>query len=141
MIILEGENLSSELKAWINGYFHDDTLQKVNMDDKENAMIVLESWNETKDTRTGCLVAQSIFGQVHIKYLVVVPGVRKKGVGFQLIKAIEEVARTKNSRFMYVETFSFQAPQFYMKYGFQVDFIRSAFDHDISYYYLSKILT
>lgn len=51
-----------------------------------------------------------------------------------------EYGKLRGCRFAFVETMSFQAPEFYQKLGFSIDFKREGFDAGASFYYLRKIL-
>ena len=42
----------------------------------------------------------------------------------KLLAKVEEFAREKNVEQINLSTYAFQAPEFYKKYGFQVEFIR-----------------
>jgi GNAT superfamily N-acetyltransferase len=81
-----------------------------------------------------------VFGQIHIKNLIVLSKERGKGIGKLLVNRVEEIALERNCNFLYVESFSYQAPEFYLKCGFHLDFVRHGFNQDISYYYLSKMV-
>jgi ribosomal protein S18 acetylase RimI-like enzyme len=65
---------------------------------------------------------------------------RGKGLGSQLVSCLEREAMDRGCSLMYVETLSFQAPGFYQKCEFSIDFIRKGFEHDICFYFLSKQL-
>lgn len=45
---------------------------------------------------------------------------RGAGLGSQLLNEAEKIARDHNCSFIKLNTFSFQAPAFYLKYGYQV---------------------
>jgi GNAT superfamily N-acetyltransferase len=45
---------------------------------------------------------------------------RGNGYGEQLLKAVEEEAKEKGAKQVFLDTFSFQAPGFYQKYGYRV---------------------
>jgi GNAT superfamily N-acetyltransferase len=45
---------------------------------------------------------------------------RSKGVGSALMKTVEEYACKQNCKGIFLTTFSFQAPEFYKKHGFEV---------------------
>jgi GNAT superfamily N-acetyltransferase len=45
---------------------------------------------------------------------------RSRGYGKRLLEEAESVARAKKCTFIKLDTFSFQAPEFYKKYGYKV---------------------
>jgi enamine deaminase RidA (YjgF/YER057c/UK114 family)/ribosomal protein S18 acetylase RimI-like enzyme len=72
---------------------------------------------------TGEIVAGVIGGMwggwLHITELWVRADLRKQGYGTRLLEAAENEARAKNCRGVYLETFTFQAPEFYRQHGYQ----------------------
>ncbi|MGG1680327.1 GNAT family N-acetyltransferase [Neobacillus sp. NRS-1170] len=57
---------------------------------------------------------------LHINYLWVDNSLRGKGYGKELLNHIEKTARENNCRLILLDSFSFQAPDFYQKLGFKV---------------------
>lgn len=57
---------------------------------------------------------------VHIDILWVDENFRENGYGSKLVKKVEDLAVEKGCRFIYLDTFSFQAPEFYKKNGYEV---------------------
>ncbi|SFG34021.1 Acetyltransferase (GNAT) family protein [Sporolactobacillus nakayamae] len=57
---------------------------------------------------------------LHIDFLWVHKRVRGKGYGSALLKEMENYALKNRCRFVYLDTFSFQAPEFYIKHGYTV---------------------
>ncbi len=55
---------------------------------------------------------------VYVDLLALSEAARGKGIGGQLIAELEEIARTKGKRGIFLDTYSFQAPDFYRKMGF-----------------------
>jgi GNAT superfamily N-acetyltransferase len=88
--------------------------------------IAFELYNN--DDFIGCLVIQMFWGQMHIKFLYA----RK------LLEHAFLYAQSRGSKFAFVETFNFQAPEFYKKLGFEVELVRQGYDRDTSFYYLRK---
>ncbi|WP_407272895.1 GNAT family N-acetyltransferase [Radiobacillus sp. PE A8.2] len=78
---------------------------------------------------------------LHIDFLWVDDRVRKQGYGSSLLNEIEILARNKGCRLIFLDTFSFQAPEFYKKHGFKV--VGKLEDHPQGFeqYFLEKRLT
>lgn len=55
---------------------------------------------------------------VFVELLAVAAGGRSKGIGSQLMARLEEEARLRSMRGIWLDTFSFQAPEFYKRLGF-----------------------
>ena len=55
---------------------------------------------------------------LHIDILVVTDGYRRCGLGSALMADAEKAARDRGYRGLFLDTFEFQAPQFYEKLGF-----------------------
>lgn len=53
-----------------------------------------------------------------IHYLFVEERLRKEGIGSELLLAAEREAKERGCKYAFVDTFSFQAPQFYIKHGY-----------------------
>ena len=66
----------------------------------------------------GAIVVQLFWGQLHIKYLFVEKGYRGRGIASQLMHHALEFGKQRGCQFAFVETLSFQALEFYKKFGF-----------------------
>ena len=56
----------------------------------------------------------------HLELLWVKEELRGQGYGYRLLMRAEEEARQRGARNVFLDTFSFQAPDFYKQYGYQV---------------------
>lgn len=69
-------------------------------------------------------IVAGIIGYTHgnwlmIKYLWVKEDLRGQGTGKKLLWEAEKEAEKRNCKYVFLDTFSFQAPDFYKKYGYQ----------------------
>lgn len=64
------------------------------------------------------LNGQSNWQWLFIKMVWVAENLRYKGVGTKLLKAAENEARRRGLRGVWLDTFSFQSPDFYKKHGY-----------------------
>lgn len=79
---------------------------------------------------------------LHIDFLWVDESLRGNGYGKQLLDNIELLARENNCNLIQLDTFSFQAPNFYQKYGYDVvGVIEDHPNKNNQQYYLTKRLT
>ncbi|MFB6366109.1 GNAT family N-acetyltransferase [Paenibacillus elgii] len=61
------------------------------------------------------------FGEgIFVEMLWVDEGSRKSGLGSRLLEEIEQAGRQQDVKLIYLDTFSFQAPDFYKKHCFEV---------------------
>ena len=67
----------------------------------------------------GGLQGDVAFGWLFVRFLWVADEHRGGGHGERLVRAAEEEARARGCHAMWLDTFSFQAPGFYRKQGFQ----------------------
>ena len=65
---------------------------------------------------------------------------RKHGFGKRLLEEAEKISREKDCSFIKLNTFSFQAPEFYKKYGYKVIAVIENAPYDNKHYYLIKEL-
>lgn len=80
-------------------------------------------------------------GALRISTLFIQKGYRGKGIARSLMKQAEELGIESNCRFARVSTFSFQAPDFYKRFGYTIDYIQDGYAHDTSKLFLSKELS
>ena len=65
------------------------------------------------------LVAETFGNWLEIEYLFVKEDLRGQGIGSQLLQRAESEAKNRNCRYVFVNTYQFQAPAFYQKHDYQ----------------------
>ena len=86
------------------------------------------------------LAGETYCGWLFIKYLWVSEGLRGRGVGRELMARAEARARDRGCHSAWLDTFSFQAPGFYEKLGYE-EFGRLDYPPDHQRHFLGKRLT
>ncbi|MFK3588451.1 GNAT family N-acetyltransferase [Lactobacillus sp. 23-2] len=86
------------------------------------------------------IVATAVFDTVEIDYLCVAEGCRSHGYGLQLLNKVEKEAAAKQIKRIILNTYSFQAPNFYKKLGYKQLFkIAPAFKDYDQYYFIKEL--
>ena len=88
----------------------------------------------------GVITGRAYYNEVHIGDLIVDKDCRKSGLGTRLVKAVEDYYSGKCYDIITLTTFGFQAPEFYKKLGYKVEFVRENKDPKLSKYFLSKAI-
>lgn len=102
-------DIFENLKLYNAGYFVSSTVCDLSFCMKDGAGKVIAG-----------IVATLKGNVVDISYLWVAQAARKKGCGSLLLKTLEKKAKEKNANRINVDTYEFQAPDFYPKYGFKL---------------------
>ena len=89
----------------------------------------------------GILAGIGYWNGLEIKILWVKDGYRKKGIGSQILKHAETIAIQKGAEIAMLDTFDFQAEQFYLKNGYQAIGEIKDFPKGHKRIYFSKKLT
>ena len=77
----------------------------------------------------GSIAGATFFSEVYIDELVVKEEYRGQDIGTELIKAVEDYYKDKGFNNMNTCTNEFQAPKFYEKCGFELEFVRKNKDN------------
>mgnify|MGYP004476365653 FL=1 len=87
----------------------------------------------------GILTGKTYYKEVHISDLIVLEKYRNKHIGSKLIEKVEEYYKNKDFENINLITYGFQAPEFYKKCGFEIEFVRkNKENHKLDKYYLVK---
>lgn len=75
-----------------------------------------------------------------IKYLWVDEALRGQKIGSGILKAAEDEAAARGCRYAFVDTFHFQAPEFYIKHGYTEVFTLKNYPYTGARHYYTKTL-
>lgn len=95
--------------------------------------------DENEEILGGCNCC-NLYGCLYIDQLWVKESLRGKGYGTQLVQKAEALAKENKCNFITVNTFDWEALDFYKKLGFYVEFERRGFDKNSIFYFLRKDL-
>jgi len=88
----------------------------------------------------GGLIGAVYWGWLYIDLLFLKEEVRGQGYGHQLLTLTEQEARQRGATNAFLDTFGFQAPEFYKKHGYRVFGELKDFPPGYSRYYMTKEL-
>jgi ribosomal protein S18 acetylase RimI-like enzyme len=71
------------------------------------------------DEIVGGLIGETYWGWLYINSLWIAEDLRRKNLGKALIEKAEAEARKRGVRNVFLDSFTFQAPKFYMKLGYR----------------------
>ena len=91
-------------------------------------------------TIIGAITGWAYYNEVHIGDLIIAEGRRRTGVGRRLVGTVEDEYRDKGYSVVTLSTHGFQAPEFYKKLGYAVEFVRKNKDAKLDKYFLAKSL-
>ena len=86
------------------------------------------------------LVAETFGNWLEIEYLFVKEDLRGQGIGSKLLQQAESVAKKRNCRYVFVNTYQFQAPAFYQKQGYKKVFTLKDYPYTGQRHYYQKDL-
>lgn len=93
---------------------------------------------DSEQKTIGAITGRAYYNEVHIADLIVDESHRRIGLGKRLVSAVENCYKGKGYDVVTLTTFGFQAPEFYKKLGYTVEFIRKSNDPKLTKYFLKK---
>jgi GNAT superfamily N-acetyltransferase len=88
----------------------------------------------------GGVIGATYWGWLYINLMWVKEDLRGSGYGSRLLQKAEDEARQRGAKQAYLDTFSFQAPDFYTKHGYKVFGELPDFPEGHQRYFMKKIL-
>lgn len=95
--------------------------------------------NESGEITAG-LIGSTHGNWLSVKYLWVSEILRGQRIGSQLLEAAEQTARERGCKYSFLDTFSFQAPEFYQKHGYREVFALEEYPVSGKRFYFTKTL-
>lgn len=84
--------------------------------------------------------AETFGNWLQIEYLFVKEELRGQGIGSKLLQQAETEAKNRNCRFAFVNTYQFQAPDFYKRHGYKEVFRLQDYPYTGQRFYYQKDL-
>lgn len=135
---IKQHKLTDEVKKKIFQGFARQAIKSTGVDGLSENSISFEIFENAEFI--GAIVVQLFWEQLHIKYLFVEENYRHQGIGRRLMNHALEFGKKRGCQFAFVETMSFQAPEFYQKMGFAIEFSRPGYANNTMFHYLKKSL-
>ena len=136
MIIKRVEEIDDKIGDFINKEFSQYGMQnEVELNYEEFCFVA-----EDEGRIAGVITGRAYYNEVHIGDLIVGKDLRKSGIGSKLVHAVEDAYKGKGYEKITLTTFGFQAPEFYKKLGYELEFVREDKDPKLSKYFLMKKL-
>ena len=86
------------------------------------------------------MVAETFGNWLEIEYLYVQENLRGQGIGSNILNRAEKEARERKCKYSFVNTYQFQAPNFYKKHGYEEVFALKEYPYTGERYYYTKAL-
>lgn len=86
------------------------------------------------------MVAETFGHWLEIEYLYVQEDFRGQGIGSNILNRAEKEARERKCKYSFVNTYQFQAPDFYKKHGYEEVFALKEYPYTGERYYYTKEL-
>lgn len=122
----------------LNQFNFENVPQIIQQENCGNINLVAKDSNEL--VQGGILGSVGYYGGLMIKTLWVNNEFRHQGIGTQLLQQIEQEAREKGATTSFLDTFSFQAKDFYLRQGYSIYGTVDGFPKGHDWYYLKKEL-
>ncbi len=131
--------VSLDKPAWevIGGGISDFNTRQAGDDQGQNLCFVVKA---PGGEIVGGVIGATYWDWLYVNLMWVKEELRGQGYGERLLALAEDEARRRGAKNAYLDTFSFQAPEFYKKYGYQVFGELPDFPSGYTRYFLTKKL-
>lgn len=128
-----------EKPVWeiIGGGINDYNTQQAGEDHAKNLCFVVKT---AEDEIVGGVIGTTYWDWFSVELMWIREDLRGLGYGTQLLSLAEKQARERGAKQVILDTFSFQAPEFYKKFGYEVFGVLDNFPNGHKRYYMTKKL-
>ena len=125
--------------AWeaIGGGLHEYNVAQAGPSQHASVCLVVQ---DAEKKTVGGLIGVTHWGWLYIELLFLREELRGLGYGHRLLTLAEEEGRRLGAKKIYLDTFSFQAPEFYKEHGYRIFGELADFPPGHTRYYLTKDL-
>lgn len=109
------------------------------IEDKNQKDIGVYLQDETGKKLAG-LIGNTRGNWLFVQFLWVSEKLRGQNIGSQILKQAEETAKERGCKYVFLDTFDFQAPIFYKKHGYKEVFVLEEYPVTGKRYYFTKTL-
>lgn len=102
--------------------------------------INIKSVDQNGNIIGGCIAKMYCWNVVYVDILWVDESFRNKGIGSKLLKEVEKIASKKKCNLIHLDTFDFQAKDFYIKHGYEIFGVLEDCPFEHCRYYMKKLL-
>ena len=131
------ENIESQKSQIIGDLIRSYNRSKREVAESESLNLYVE--DDSGELMAG-LVAETFGNWLEIEYLFVKEDLRGQGIGSHLLQQAESEAKKRNCRYVFVNTYQFQAPAFYEKQGYKEIFTLKDYPYTGQRHYYQKDL-
>jgi len=128
------DDYDSTISNFFDKHFMEYSLNKININSNYHQFIHASYNNEELIGAIRCSIMYKV---MNIELLIIDPKYRKLGIGKSLYNMVVDYAKELNCTMITVETFNFQAVEYWKNKGFKIDFVRNGYNGN-SLYYFSK---
>jgi GNAT superfamily N-acetyltransferase len=115
--IISVDKPDDSIWAVVGGGIHNFNVQQAGDNQHKQLCFVLRAPDQKI---VGGLIGATYWNWLYIDLLFVKEELRGRGYGHRLLEMAEDEARNRGAKNVYLDTFSFQAPDFYTGHGYQV---------------------
>lgn len=128
---------------YIDGRLVNYNLDKMPAECEDNR-VVIELCKKMMDSQgmiiAGCLAVRTVWNTAEVSVLWVDADYRKQGLGSMILKEVEQEAKAKGCTIIHLDTFDWQAKEFYEKNGYSVFGTLEDCPKGHCRYYMKKVL-